>query len=53
MDCIRDNLSTIVTAAVVFGILGLALFRLIRNIRRGQGSCGCGCADCNRGQKTS
>ncbi|MDR1444395.1 MAG: FeoB-associated Cys-rich membrane protein [Treponema sp.] len=47
MEFIRDNLSTIVTAVVVFGILGLILFRLIR--RRGQGTCGCGCAGCAAG----
>jgi hypothetical protein len=48
MDFIHDNLSTIVTAAVVFGILALVLFRLVRNIRRGQGGCGCGCPGCTK-----
>jgi hypothetical protein len=47
MDFIRDNISTIVVGAIVFGILGLALFRLIRSARRGKTICGCGnCGGC-------
>jgi hypothetical protein len=47
MDSITNNLSTIAAGAVVFGILGLALFRLIRRLRRGESACGCGgCAGC-------
>jgi hypothetical protein len=45
MDFIRDNLSTIIVGALVFGILGFALFRLIRGSRRG--GCPCGCSGCD------
>jgi hypothetical protein len=46
MDLISGNLSTIVVGALIFGVLGLVVFRLIRAIRRGQSACGCGCAGC-------
>jgi hypothetical protein len=45
MENITNNLSTIVVGAAVFGILALALFRLIRRSRRGQSACGC-CPGC-------
>ncbi|MDR3147238.1 MAG: FeoB-associated Cys-rich membrane protein [Treponema sp.] len=45
MDFLRENLSTIVVGALVFGILGLVLFTLIRNHRRR--GCSCGCSHCN------
>jgi hypothetical protein len=51
MDFIKDNLSTIVVGALVFAVLGLALFRQIRNFRRGKGGCPCGCSGCRVGQK--
>jgi hypothetical protein len=50
MDFIQDNLSTIVVGALVFGILGLTLFRLIRRIRRGQSVCA-NCNGCARGRR--
>jgi hypothetical protein len=46
MDFIRANLSTIIVAVVVFGILGLTGFNLLRNIRKGKSPCGCGCEKC-------
>jgi hypothetical protein len=46
MDFIRDNLSTIIVGALVFGLLGLVLFRLIRNFRQGKTGCPCGCSGC-------
>jgi hypothetical protein len=46
MDFIRDNLSTIVVGALVFGVLALALFSVIRNFRRGKNACSCGCPGC-------
>jgi hypothetical protein len=46
VDFIRTNLSTIIVAIVVFGVLGLVSFNLIRNIRKGKSACGCGCDKC-------
>jgi hypothetical protein len=51
MNFIRDNLSTIVVGALVFGLLAAALFRLIRAARRGQCGCG-GCAGCGNPRET-
>ncbi|MDR2768877.1 MAG: FeoB-associated Cys-rich membrane protein [Treponema sp.] len=35
-----------IAGAAVLVIIGLALFRVIRIIRRGKSGCGCGCEDC-------
>ncbi|MDR0399471.1 MAG: FeoB-associated Cys-rich membrane protein [Treponema sp.] len=49
MDYLINNLSTVVVGALVFGLLGLVLFRLVRRIRRGQSACGCeNCGGCRR-----
>jgi hypothetical protein len=52
-DNLSDNLSTIVVGALVFGVLGLVLFRLIRDLRRGKGGCPCGCSGCGGREKVS
>ena len=46
MDSIRANLSTIIVAALVFGILLLITLRLIQNKKKGKLSCGCDCGCC-------
>jgi hypothetical protein len=47
MQFIQANLSTIIVAVVVFGILGLVIFNMIRNARKGKSPCGCaGCDKC-------
>jgi hypothetical protein len=47
MDFIRANLSTIIVAIVVFGILALVTVNLIRNARKGKSPCGCpSCTNC-------
>jgi hypothetical protein len=52
MNFIRDNLSTIIVAAIVFGILAAVTVRLIVNARRGKLACGCeGCSKCAVGLK--
>jgi len=45
MDFIRENLSTIIVSIIMFGILGVVIFRLISNARKGKTACGCGCCD--------
>jgi hypothetical protein len=50
MAFIRDNLSTIAVGALVFAVLALALFRLIRNFRQGKTGCPCGCPGCGEGE---
>jgi hypothetical protein len=47
MNFIRENISTIIVAAIVFGTLIAVTVRLIVNIRRGKLPCGCsGCSKC-------
>jgi hypothetical protein len=46
MDFIRANLSTILVAAAVFGVLGLIAFNLVRNILKGKSGCCRGCGKC-------
>ncbi|MDR1352170.1 MAG: FeoB-associated Cys-rich membrane protein [Treponema sp.] len=46
MAFIQANLSTIIVAVIVFGILGFIGFRLVRNFRQGKSPCGCGCDKC-------
>jgi hypothetical protein len=46
VDFIRANLSTIIVAIAVFGVLGLISFNLVRNIRKGKSVCCCGCDKC-------
>ncbi|MDR2182373.1 MAG: FeoB-associated Cys-rich membrane protein [Treponema sp.] len=41
-----------IAGAAVFAIIGLALFRVIRTVRRGKSGCGCGCEDCKAGRVT-
>ncbi|MDR1972444.1 MAG: FeoB-associated Cys-rich membrane protein [Treponema sp.] len=46
MNFMQENLSTIIVGTLVFALLGLILFRLIVNIRRGKTGCPCGCEGC-------
>ena len=43
---LQANLSTILVGLVLFCLLGLVVFRMIRQRQRGETSCGCGCANC-------
>ena len=40
------NLGTLIVTLALAAIVGLIVFRLIRDKKRGKSSCGCGCADC-------
>jgi uncharacterized membrane protein YuzA (DUF378 family) len=53
MDFIRANLSTIIVAAIVFGVLGLIAFNLVRNIRKGKSACCCGCDKCGASARSA
>ncbi len=49
IDWLFSNLSTIIVAALVFGLLGLLTRKMIKDKKAGKGSCaGCsGCSSCN------
>lgn len=49
-----SNLATIIVAVLVFGAVGLAVYKMIRDKREGKHSCSCGgscsgCAGCSGG----
>lgn len=49
-----SNLATIIVALLVFGGVGLAVYKMIRNKREGKHSCSCGgscggCTGCSGG----
>lgn len=46
MDWIIENGATIGVAAVLLVIVGLVVFKMVRDKKRGKGGCGCGCGGC-------
>lgn len=44
-----SNLATIIVAVLVFGTVGLAVYKMIRDKREGKHSCSCGgsCGGCS------
>ena len=49
-----SNLATIIVAVLVFGAVGLAVYKMIRDKQEGKHSCSCGgscsgCAGCSGG----
>ncbi len=43
MDWIISNASTIIASAVLLLVIGLIIFKLIKDKKSGKTSCGCGC----------
>ena len=43
------NLLDVLLIAIVALIVGLAVWRLVRNRRQGKSACGCDCASCGCG----
>lgn len=43
MDWIIENASTIIASLVLVLIMGLIIFKLVRDKKSGKTSCGCGC----------
>lgn len=39
-------MGTIITALILSAIIGLIVFRLVKDKRAGKSSCGCGCGGC-------
>ena len=46
MDWIIENGATIAVSAVLLAIVGLIVFKMVRDKRKGKGGCGCGCGGC-------
>lgn len=41
-----ENIATIVVLLVVVAIVGLVVFKLVRDKKRGKTTCSCGCGGC-------
>ena len=46
MEWIAANLGTIVVGLVLLIIVGLIVFKLVRDKKKGKSNCGCGCSNC-------
>ncbi len=46
MDWLIANLGTIIVGLVVAAVIALIAVNIIRKRKKGQSTCGCGCADC-------
>ena len=40
------NLGTLIVTLAIAAVVGLIVFRLIRNKKRGKSTCGCNCGNC-------
>jgi len=40
------NLGTIILILVIAAIVGLIIFNMVKNKKRGKSSCGCNCCNC-------
>lgn len=49
MDWLINNLATIVISIILAVILGLIIYKLIKNKKQGKSSCGCDCSSCPMG----
>ena len=45
-DWIAENGATIGIAAVVAAVVGLIVFKMVRDKKKGKSGCGCGCSGC-------
>ncbi len=43
---LKENLATIIVLLIVMFLVVLAVFKLVRDRKKGKSSCGCGCSGC-------
>lgn len=46
MKWLADNIGNIIVIAVLVAIVGLIIWRMVRNKKKGKSTCGCGCGGC-------
>lgn len=49
-DWIINSIGTISVAAVVAAIVAVVVIKMVKNRRKGNSSCGCGCSGCPMSQ---
>ncbi len=47
LDFLRDNLGTIVLAAVLAAAVAWIVISIVRRKKKGEGGCGCSCGGCS------
>ncbi len=47
LQFLKENLATIIIAAVVFGLMAWVVIHKVRQRQKGESGCGCGCAGCS------
>lgn len=48
---LKDNLATIIIAAIVFGLMAWVVIRKVKQRKAGTSTCGCGCSGCSQEDK--
>ncbi len=43
---LSENIATVAVSAVLLAIVGLVIFKMIKDRKKGVGGCGCGCGGC-------
>lgn len=43
---ILENIATIVVGILLLAVVSLIIVRMVRNKKKGNSSCGCGCVNC-------
>lgn len=51
MDWLISNLSTIIICLILAAVVGLIIFSMVKDKKKGKSSCGCNCSDCPMGGK--
>ena len=46
MSFILENIGTIIVSVILLGVVGLIIYSVLRNKKKGKSSCGCGCSSC-------
>ncbi len=46
MDWLMNNWGTLAVGLVVAAVVALIIINYVRKKKKGQSTCGCGCADC-------
>ncbi len=43
---LSENVATLAVSSVLLVVVGLIVFKMVRDKKRGKGGCGCGCGGC-------
>ncbi len=51
LQFLKENLATIIVAAIVFGLMAWVVIHKVVQSKKGVSSCGCGCSGCSEAGK--